>query len=82
MDKFEEYEEAGVREIGSLTRAPNANAPTFISGQRWQISPVPIDDDGVYRSQVLQGFGSTSIGCGKNRCPTLLPTFEMIRSKS
>ena len=83
VDKFEEYEEAGVREYWLIDPRPKRQRADFYQlGKDGKYRPVPIDDDGVYRSQVLQGFWFNVNWLWQEPLPDLLPTFEMIRSKS
>lgn len=82
VDKFEEYEEAGVREYWLIDPRPKRQRADFYQlGKDGKYRPVPIDDDGVYRSQVLQGFWFNVNWLWQEPLPNLLPTFESIRSK-
>jgi Uma2 family endonuclease len=83
VDKFEEYEESGVREYWLIDPRPKRQRADFYQlGKDGKYRPVPIDDDGVYRSHVLQGFWLNVNWLWQDPLPDLLPTFEMIRGKS
>jgi Uma2 family endonuclease len=57
VDKFYEYQEIGVREYWMIDPRPGkARADFWVLDAREQYRPVPIDDDGIYRSTVIQNF--------------------------
>lgn len=57
VDKFYEYQEIGVREYWVIDPRPGkARADFWVLDAREQYRPVPIDDDGIYRSTVIQNF--------------------------
>jgi Uma2 family endonuclease len=54
-DKYQEYEAAGVREYWLLD--PGARQADFLGlGADGRYRPLPVDEDGVFRSVVLPGF--------------------------
>lgn len=57
IDKFEEYEQYGVREYWIIDpRARRPRAEFYQLDERGQYQPVSVGKDGVYHSQVLSGF--------------------------
>lgn len=56
-DKFYEYEEAGIREYWVIDPRPGKERADFwVLDDAGRYRPVPIDDDGAYRSTVIEGF--------------------------
>ena len=56
-DKFYEYEQAGVREYWIIDPRPaRTRADFYVLDARARYQPVPIGEDGIYRSTVLPGF--------------------------
>ncbi len=56
-DKFYEYQEAGVQEYWIIDPRPGEERADFwLLDEAGRYSPVPIDEDGVYRSTVIPGF--------------------------
>jgi len=56
-DKFYEYQDAGVREYWLIDSRPNRQrADFYILDANGRYRPIPVADDGIYRSTVLSGF--------------------------
>lgn len=56
-DKFYEYQEAGVREYWVIDPRPRRKRADFwVLDAKGQYRPVPIDEDGIYRSTVIPNF--------------------------
>lgn len=56
-DKFYEYQEAGVREYWVIDPRPGKERADFwVLDEQGRYRPVPVDEDGVYRSTVIPGF--------------------------
>lgn len=56
-DKFDEYEAAGVREYWIIDNRPRRRRAEFYSLDRnGEYQPMPVSEDGVFRSTVLPGF--------------------------
>jgi Uma2 family endonuclease len=56
-DKFYEYQDAGVREYWIIDSRPDRQrADFYVLDPNRRYRPVPIADDGTYRSTVLPGF--------------------------
>ncbi len=56
-DKFYEYEEAGIREYWIVDPRPGRQrADFYVLDEAGKYRPVPIPEDGVYRSTVLAGL--------------------------
>jgi len=57
VDKFEEYEAAGIREYWILDNRPRRRRAEFYQlDQQGQYQPILPDEKGLYRSAVLPGF--------------------------
>jgi Uma2 family endonuclease len=57
VDKFDEYEEAGVREYWIIDPRPQRQrADFYVLNQRGRYQPVPVGEDNLYRSTVLPDF--------------------------
>lgn len=56
-DKFYEYEDAGVREYWLIDPRPDKQRADFWAlDENGRYRPVPFDEDGIFRSEVLPGF--------------------------
>ncbi len=56
-EKFYEYQEAGVREYWIIDSRPGKERADFwVLDNRGRYRPIPIGDDGIYRSTVVPGF--------------------------
>lgn len=56
-EKFDEYEDAGVREYWIIDSRPNRQrADFYVLDANGRYRPVLVSDDGIYRSTVLEGF--------------------------
>jgi len=56
-DKFYEYQEAGVREYWIIDPRPGKERADFwVLDEQGRYRPVPVGDDGIYRSSVIAGF--------------------------
>jgi Uma2 family endonuclease len=79
VDKFEEYEDAGVREYWIIDPRPRRRRADFYQlGVDGKYQPVPTLD-GVYRSAVLPGFWLRVEWLWQEPLPKLLPTLETIQ---
>lgn len=79
VDKFEEYEEAGVREYWIVDPRPRRRRADFYQlGADGKYQPVPTLD-GIYRSMVLPGFWLRVEWLWQEPLPKLLPTLETIQ---
>lgn len=79
VDKFEEYEEAGVREYWIVDPRPRRRRADFYqlaADGKYQPVPTP---DGIYRSAVLPGFWLRVEWLWQEPPPKLLPTLETIQ---
>jgi len=57
VDKFREYERAGVREYWIIDPRPHQQqADFYVRDAEGRFVPAPVDDDGVYASTVAPGF--------------------------
>ncbi|MBI2975672.1 MAG: Uma2 family endonuclease [Chloroflexi bacterium] len=81
-DKFEEYEDAGVKEYWIIDPRPRRRRADFFQmGADGKYQPVPVGADGAYRSQVLPGFWLKVSWLWEEPLPKLLPTLEEIQGK-
>lgn len=81
-DKFEEYEDAGVKEYWIIDPRPRRRRTDFYQlGLDGKYQPVPVGADGIYRSQVLPGFWLRVHWLWEEPLPKLLPTLEEIQGK-
>ncbi|MGQ0603350.1 MAG: Uma2 family endonuclease [Anaerolineales bacterium] len=79
IDKFEEYENAGVREYWIVDPRPRRRRADFFQlGTDGKYQPVPTPE-GVYRSMVLPGFWLRVEWLWQEPLPKLLPTLETIQ---
>jgi len=80
VDKFEEYEEAGVREYWIIDPRPRRRRADFYQlGPDGKYQPVPTAPEGIYRSQVLPGFWLRVDWLWQEPLPKLSPTLEEIK---
>jgi Uma2 family endonuclease len=57
VDKFDEYEAAGISEYWLIDPRPNRQRVQFFQlDERGQYQSIPLDNEGVYRSKILFGF--------------------------
>jgi Uma2 family endonuclease len=57
VDKYLEYERAGVREYWIIDPRPRQEqADFFVRGESGRFVSAPVDEDGVYTSTVISGF--------------------------
>jgi Uma2 family endonuclease len=57
VDKYLEYERAGVREYWIIDPRPRQEqADFFVRGESGRFVSAPVDEDGVYASTVIPGF--------------------------
>jgi Uma2 family endonuclease len=79
VDKFEEYEEARVREYWIIDPRPRCRRADFFQmGADGKYQPVPMPE-GVYRSAVLPGFWLRVEWFWQEPLPKLMPTLETIQ---
>lgn len=82
VDKFENYEDAGVREYWIIDPRPRRRRADFYQlGADGKYQPVPTGADGVYRSTVLPGFWLKVSWLWQEPLPRLLETLEEIKSE-
>jgi Uma2 family endonuclease len=81
-EKFEEYEEAGVREYWIIDPRPKRRRADFYQlGADGKYKPVPIENDGVYRSQVLKDFWLNVNWLWQDPLPKVMQTLGEIEKK-
>lgn len=57
VEKFEEYEDAGVREYWLIDSRPNRQrADFYVLNEKGRFRAMPIEDDKIYRSTLLPNF--------------------------
>ena len=79
INKFEEYEDAGVAEYWIIDPRPRRRrADFYILGTDGKYQPVPLDAEGVYRSKVLPGFWLNINWLWAEPLPKLMPTLKEI----
>ena len=79
IDKFEEYEDAGVAEYWIIDPRPHRRrADFYILGADGKYQPVPLTAEGVYRSTVLPGFWLNVNWLWAEPLPKLMPTLKEI----
>jgi Uma2 family endonuclease len=79
VDKFEEYEEADVREYWIIDPRPRRRrADLYQLGPDGKYQPVPVDAQGRYYSKVLPGFWLTIAWLWEEPLPKLQPTLKEI----
>lgn len=82
VDKFEEYEEAAVREYWIIDPRPRRRRADFYQlGADGKYQPVPTGAEGIYRSAVLPGFWLKVSWLWEDPLPKLMPTLEEIKGK-
>jgi Uma2 family endonuclease len=82
IDKFEEYEEAGVREYWIIDPRPRRRRADFFQlGADGKYQPVPLNAEGVYHSAVLPGFWLKASWLWEDPLPKLAPTLKEIEGK-
>lgn len=82
VDKFEEYEEAGVREYWIVDPRPRRRRADFYQRDaHGKYQPVPVSADGVYRSVVLPGFWLNVNWLWEEPLPELFLTLNEIMGK-
>lgn len=82
VDKFEEYEEAGVREYWIIDPRPRRRRADFYQlGADGKYQPVPLNAEGVYHSAVLPGFWLKVSWLWEDPLPKLMPTLKEIEGK-
>ncbi|MBI3243297.1 MAG: Uma2 family endonuclease [Chloroflexi bacterium] len=82
VDKFEEYEEAGVREYWIIDPRPRRRRADFYQlGADGKYQPVPLNAEGVYHSAVLPGFWLKASWLWEDPLPKLAPTLKEIEGK-
>jgi Uma2 family endonuclease len=78
-EKFEEYEDSGVREYWIIDPRPRRRrADFYVLGPDGKYQPVPLDVEGIYRSTVLPGFWLKADWLWADPLPKLLPTLKEI----
>jgi Uma2 family endonuclease len=81
-EKFEEYEEAGVREYWIIDPRPKRRRADFYQlGADGKYKPVPIENDGVYRSQVLKDFWLNVNWLWQDPLPKVMQALNEIEGK-
>jgi Uma2 family endonuclease len=81
-DKFEEYEEAGVREYWIIDPRPRRRRADFYQlGADGKYQPVPLNAEGVYHSTMLPGFWLKVSWLWEDPLPKLMPTLKEIEGK-
>ena len=57
VDKYLEYEQAGVREYWTIDPRPRQEqADLFVRGENGRFVAAPVDEEGIYSSMVVPGF--------------------------
>lgn len=82
VDKFDEYEEAGVREYWIIDPRPKRRRADFYQlGADGKYRSVPIDDNGIYRSMVLKDFWLNVNWLWQDPLPKVMRTLSEIEKK-
>jgi len=77
--KFEEYQEAGVREYWLIDPRPGKDRVDFwVLGGDGCYRPVPLDENGIYRSTVVPGFWLDAGWLREPKLPEVLFTLAKI----
>ncbi|MBI5347810.1 MAG: Uma2 family endonuclease, partial [Chloroflexi bacterium] len=80
--KFEENEEAGVREYWIIDPRPKRRRADFYQlGADGKYKPVPIENDGVYRSLVLKNFWLNVNWMWQDPLPKVMQVLSEIEKK-
>jgi Uma2 family endonuclease len=78
-DKFDEYQEAGVREYWVCDpRAPRQRADFWVLDESGLYRPAPPDEDGIYRSTVIPNFWLNVNWLWQEELPDPLSAFAQI----
>lgn len=79
VQKFVEYQSAGVREYWLIDSRPGeAKAEFYVLDEQGKFQPVPVGEDGIYRSTVLPGFWLKVEWLTAEELPDPLMTFAEI----
>ncbi len=78
-EKFYEYQEAGVREYWVIDPRPRRKRADFwVLDAKGQYRPIPIDEDGIYRSTVMPNFWLDVNWLWQDDRPDIILTFAQI----
>ena len=81
-EKFEEYEEAGVREYWIIDPRPKRRRADFYQlGADGKYKPVPIENDCVYQSRVLENFWLNVNWLWQDPLPKVMQALNEIEKK-
>ncbi|MEK7439257.1 MAG: Uma2 family endonuclease [Chloroflexota bacterium] len=82
VDKFDEYEEAGVREYWIIDPRPKRRRADFYQlGADGKYRPVPTGDNGIYRSMVLKDFWLNVNWLWQDPLPKVMQALSEIEKK-